>query len=209
MIATACSSGFAWLNCHRRRRSIAGNPKPIHNHAENHIGEGAMKQDPVRRHGLSRRTMLAGTAGLMGAAGLAPKSASAQQNAKLGTPASVITNPPREWAARPSVDLSRSRRHRRRSVVQSGAARDRRYPSGVDRSIVGGRAGLVEPGAISRLQRRRGQHPIPLHLGRPAGDCHSAARPTTATAILSISRAASCRPRISFAAWCAGSMTAR
>ena len=63
-----------------------------------------MTQDPVQRHGLSRRTMLAGTAGLMGAAALAQEPASAQQNAKLGTPASVITSPPRDWArGHPSI----------------------------------------------------------------------------------------------------------
>ncbi len=63
-----------------------------------------MTQDPVQRHALSRRTMLAGTAGLMGAAALAQRSASAQQTAKLGTPASVITSPPRDWArGHPSI----------------------------------------------------------------------------------------------------------
>jgi gluconolactonase len=63
-----------------------------------------MTQDPVQRHALSRRTMLAGTAGLIGVASLVQESASAQQNAKLGTPASVITSPPRDWArGHPSI----------------------------------------------------------------------------------------------------------
>ena len=53
----------------------------------------------------SRRRMLAGTAGLISSAALAQKIASAQQpNANLGTPASVITNPPRDFArGHPSI----------------------------------------------------------------------------------------------------------
>ena len=51
------------------------------------------------RQSFSRRRVLAGTAGLFSSAALAQKIASAQQpNANLGTPASVITNPPRDFA---------------------------------------------------------------------------------------------------------------
>src|SRR5271167_676226 len=50
---------------------------------------------------LSRRSLIAGTAGLAGAAVLAPRGAIAQAsppaNAQLGTPASTITTPPRDW----------------------------------------------------------------------------------------------------------------
>src|SRR5271155_2634238 len=46
---------------------------------------------------MSRRGLLAGSAGLIGAATLAPGIARAQQNANLGAPATVISNPPRQW----------------------------------------------------------------------------------------------------------------
>src|SRR5579862_4707098 len=57
------------------------------------------------RQSLSRRRVLAGTAGLISSAALAPNIASAQQpNANLGAPASVITNPPRDFAqGHPSI----------------------------------------------------------------------------------------------------------
>ena len=57
-----------------------------------------MTQAAFRRQSLSRRSVIAGGAGLAGAAALAPGLTRAQQpNANLGTPASVISNPPREW----------------------------------------------------------------------------------------------------------------
>ncbi|MGC2200875.1 MAG: SMP-30/gluconolactonase/LRE family protein, partial [Stellaceae bacterium] len=46
---------------------------------------------------LSRRGVLGGTAGLIGTAALTPAALRAQQNANLGTPASVVTNPMRQW----------------------------------------------------------------------------------------------------------------
>src|ERR1700731_4207034 len=57
---------------------------------------------------LSRRSLIAGTAALAGAAALAPRGASAQAtppaNAQLGTPASTITPPPRDWSpGHPSI----------------------------------------------------------------------------------------------------------
>ena len=57
---------------------------------------------------LSRRSLIAGTAALAGAAALAPRGASAQAsppaNAQLGTPASTITTPPRDWSpGHPSI----------------------------------------------------------------------------------------------------------
>src|SRR5205823_8541463 len=54
-----------------------------------------MTQTTVRRQSLSRRTLLAGTAG---AAALGPGIAGAQQNANLVTPATVISSPPRDFA---------------------------------------------------------------------------------------------------------------
>src|SRR5271167_995504 len=57
---------------------------------------------------LSRRSLIAGTAGLAGAAVLAPRGVMAQAspptNAQLGTPASTITSPPRDWSSgHPSI----------------------------------------------------------------------------------------------------------
>jgi gluconolactonase len=57
---------------------------------------------------LSRRSLIAGTAALAGAAALAPRGASAQASppasAQLSTPASTITTPPRDWSpGHPSI----------------------------------------------------------------------------------------------------------
>jgi gluconolactonase len=53
---------------------------------------------------MSRRGVLAGSAGLIGAATLASGAARAQQNANLGAPATVISNPPRDWSPQhPSI----------------------------------------------------------------------------------------------------------
>jgi len=60
-----------------------------------------MTQTTVHRQSLSRRTLLAGTAG---AAALGPGIARAQQNANLGTPATVVSSPPRDFApGHPSI----------------------------------------------------------------------------------------------------------
>jgi gluconolactonase len=56
-----------------------------------------MQQRPLRRQSLSRRAVLTGTAGLASAAALQNSATLAQDVGKTGTPASVITNPPREW----------------------------------------------------------------------------------------------------------------
>ncbi len=58
-----------------------------------------MTQDRLNRNALSRRTILAGTAGaaLAGTAALARRTAAAQEAAKTATPASVVTNPPRSF----------------------------------------------------------------------------------------------------------------
>jgi gluconolactonase len=61
----------------------------------------------MARHNLSRRGLIAGTASLTGAA-IVGRVASAQNppppNAQTGTPASTITNPPRDWSpGRPSI----------------------------------------------------------------------------------------------------------
>lgn len=63
-----------------------------------------MTQKTVRRQRLSRRSLLAGTTGAIGTAALAPSLARAQQNANLGTPATVTSNPPRDFArGHPSI----------------------------------------------------------------------------------------------------------
>ena len=61
-------------------------------------------QEGFRRQSLSRRGVIAGGAGLAGAL-LASGAARAQQpSANLGTPASVVTNPPRDWSSHnPSI----------------------------------------------------------------------------------------------------------
>jgi hypothetical protein len=51
------------------------------------------------RQSLSRRSLLAGSAAIAGATALARSSAFAQQNAQLGAPPSVVTNPSRDLAA--------------------------------------------------------------------------------------------------------------
>jgi gluconolactonase len=63
-----------------------------------------MKLEGFRRQSLSRRSVIAGSASLAGAV-LASHAARAQQaNANLGTPASVVSNPPRDWSPRhPSI----------------------------------------------------------------------------------------------------------
>ena len=50
------------------------------------------------RRSLSRRSLFAGSARLAGVAALARSPAFAQQKAQLGAPASVISNPPRDWS---------------------------------------------------------------------------------------------------------------
>jgi gluconolactonase len=64
-----------------------------------------MTQDSFRRQSLSRRSVIVGSAGLAGAAVLASRTAHAQQpSANLGSPPSVITNPPRDFArGHPSI----------------------------------------------------------------------------------------------------------
>ena len=61
-------------------------------------------QEGFRRQSLSRRGVIAGGAGLAGAL-LASGAARAQQpSANLGTPASVVTNPSRDWSSHnPSI----------------------------------------------------------------------------------------------------------
>ena len=66
-----------------------------------------MTQKPVRRQAVARRSLLVGSAGLISAAALAPSLARAQQNANLGMPATVISNPPRDFArGHPSISVS-------------------------------------------------------------------------------------------------------
>jgi len=56
-----------------------------------------MTRRTVGSQSMSRRDVLAGSAGLIGSATLASGAARAQQNANLGAPATVISNPPRQW----------------------------------------------------------------------------------------------------------------
>jgi gluconolactonase len=59
---------------------------------------------PVRRRSLSRRTVLAATAGFAETAAMAGRGALAQQSARLPAPASVVTSPPRDWTpGHPSI----------------------------------------------------------------------------------------------------------
>jgi gluconolactonase len=59
-------------------------------------------QQSIRRS-MSRRSLLAGATGLVGAAALT-RSVLAQPKAEVGTPRSVISNPPREWTpGHPSI----------------------------------------------------------------------------------------------------------
>src|SRR5215469_2799020 len=52
----------------------------------------------IRQAAASRRIIVKGFAGAIGAVALAPVAARAQQpNAAFGAPPSVITNPPRQW----------------------------------------------------------------------------------------------------------------
>jgi gluconolactonase len=63
-----------------------------------------MMHEAFSRKSLSRRSVMAGSAGLAGAAVLASAARAQQPNANLGTPASVITNPPRDFArGHPSI----------------------------------------------------------------------------------------------------------
>ena len=72
----------------------------VHNLEIETRGRKPMKQEAFCRRSLSRRSVIAGGAGLAGAL-LASSVARAQQpNANIGTPASVITNPPRDWNPR-------------------------------------------------------------------------------------------------------------
>jgi gluconolactonase len=67
-----------------------------------------MQQQPDPHRGLretSRRGFVRAAAGAVGAAVLAPATLAQQGNANLGTPPSVITNPPRQWGrhAQPEI----------------------------------------------------------------------------------------------------------
>ena len=57
-----------------------------------------MTTKALSRRSLSRRRLLAGTTSLIGSAALVSSTVRAQQNANLGTPATVISNPPRDFA---------------------------------------------------------------------------------------------------------------
>src|SRR5215831_8354417 len=60
----------------------------------------------TRQAAASRRSIIKGFAGTLGAVALAPAAARAQQpNAAFGTPPSVITNPPRQWGPGAAPEL--------------------------------------------------------------------------------------------------------
>jgi hypothetical protein len=83
----------------RRGRWFALVNAPVHNRANPKPKGGTMTRI-VRQRLMSRRTVLTGTAGLAGTAALGPAAALAQEAGKTGIPASVITNPPRQWGPR-------------------------------------------------------------------------------------------------------------
>ena len=120
---------------------------------------------------LSRRSLIVGTAALAGAAALAPRGASAQAsppaNAQLGTPASTITTPPRDWSpGHPSIypdpDVI---------VVDPSFRQFAPGNSGVRRLWTG--AQWAEGPAWSSQGQYLvfRQHAIPLHLGGRPGHC--------------------------------------
>jgi hypothetical protein len=83
---------------------------------------------------LSRRAMLAGTAGLIAAPAFAQTPA---PNAQLGTPPSTITQPAARLVARPSGDLSRPRHRRRRRGVSAAFRRQCRAAPAVGGCLLG------------------------------------------------------------------------
>ena len=122
-------------------------------------------QEGIHRQSLSRRGVIAGGAGLAGALLASGAARSQQPNANLGTPASVLTNPPRDWSSHnpsiyPDPDVI---------IVDPSFTPLRRYQGanlpGLDRRAMGRRSRLVEPGQVRRVQRRFGQRSVPLHLG--------------------------------------------
>ena len=164
----AWSSFLAWLECGAARRRLSprergstiGQIQPVGGNDD--VKPVAAAVVAARYSGRRRRYRRRG--------GSRNAAAFAQDNAKLGTPASVITNPPRDWdRGNPSI-YPGPRRHRRRSVLSAAAAVPGRDLPGVDRRAMGRGPGLVEPGPIPRLQRRLGQCAIPLYLGRRPGD---------------------------------------
>src|SRR5260370_5113371 len=93
------SSSPEWLDCGGASGCLLGSAEP--QSVKWREGGEPMTQMTVRRQSLSRRALLAGTAG---AAALGPGIARAQQNANLGTPATVISSPPRDFApGHPSI----------------------------------------------------------------------------------------------------------
>ena len=99
--STSWSSSPAWL------QSEAGRRLPLQTRRstiDRSVKRGnAMMHEINHRALLSRRSLLAGTAGLAGAAAVTG-AARAQQNAKVGTPATVISNPPRDLSrGHPSI----------------------------------------------------------------------------------------------------------
>ena len=121
--------------------------------------------------GIARRGLLRAGAGLAGAAVLSPLAfaQNAQPEAQLGHPPSVISQPPRQWGRfappdiYPDPDI----------IVVDPSFNDLMLGITAIRRVwhrvpMGGRAGLVERGPVSRVQRRAGRRAIPLSCGKPA-----------------------------------------
>ena len=101
---------------------------------------------------MSRRGVLAGSAGLIGAATLASGTTRAQQIANLDAPATLISNPSRQRVGNnpsiyPDPDVI---------VVDPSFPPLRRTQGAIYRGVVGRGSGLVEPGSVRRLQRPLG-----------------------------------------------------
>lgn len=164
-------------------------------------------QQPVQQS-LTRRSLLAGSAGLAGAAALTRSRAFAQQKAQLGAPASVVTNPPRDWTpGRPSIypdpDVI---------VVDPSFLPLRRAQGAIYRVWTGA---LWAEGPTWSNQ---GQYlvfsdvsgnTLYRYIWDDGRVTASAGHPITPMATLSIFRAGSCLVRTSRAVSCAGSTTGR
>ena len=160
------------------------------------------------RQSLSRRSLLAGSAGLAGATALAGSDAFAQQKAQLATPASVVTNPPRDFTpGRPSIypdpDVI---------VVDPSFIPLRRAQGAIYRVWTGA---LWAEGPTWSNQ---GQYLVFSDVSGNTvyryvwddGRVTAFRRPSNNTnGTPSISRAGSCRAKISPGAWCAGSTMGR
>ena len=167
--------------------------------------------DPGTPGRLSRRRVLAAS-GVITAATLVPRTAAAQappaSNAQLGSPASTITNPPRDWTpGHPSIypDPDVIIVDPAFNSVRLGNAPIRRLWTGANwaEGPAWSSQGqyLVLSDVTGNVQYR--------YIWETGGSHRFENPPTIPTAILSTIRGGSCPVRISSGAWFAGSMMAR